>query len=323
MSAWHEHHLNRTWNVHKSPMLQSSWNPRITKPKFLSPHSKPWKGQNSLLSIASWAYGKQGMNNNKKKTEDISCRKRHWHQAFGSYKKKKGNRKLKECLSGFLLLKIKKENKPKKKKRRSRIAREAHWKDRDEWGVGKTPKRNKVSTAASREIFMFYLPWDHPHSEGAVGWGWGDNPGMNESGTTVRLLWPAPLLWRSVSSPPHLTPLWRPLMSMPLLQQQRRRRHLLLLLLLLMMPPPPPSPVVHPFLLPQSSSSLRNALMHSDCAFSASLCFFGSSSLAFRLTPFLLLPSGLEKTTSTFSIHMYVQHPSACTKSPIFIHFYL
>ncbi len=67
MSAWHEHHLNRTWNVHKSPMLQSSWNPRITKPKFLSPHSKPWKGQNSLLSIASWAYGKQGMNNNNKK----------------------------------------------------------------------------------------------------------------------------------------------------------------------------------------------------------------------------------------------------------------
>lgn len=156
MSAWHEHHLNRTWNVHKSPMLQSSWNPRITKPKFLSPHSKPWKGQNSLLSIASWAYGKQGMNNNEKKTEDISCRKRHWHQAFGSYKKKKGNRKLKECLSGFLLLKIKKENKPKKKKKRSRIAREAHWKDRDEWGVGKAPKRNKVSTAASREIFMFF-----------------------------------------------------------------------------------------------------------------------------------------------------------------------
>lgn len=92
----------------------------------------------------------------KKKTEDISCRKRHWHQAFGSYKKKKGNRKLKECLSGFLLLKIKKENKPKKKKKCSRIAREAHWKDRDKWGVGKTPKRNKESTATSREIFMFF-----------------------------------------------------------------------------------------------------------------------------------------------------------------------
>jgi hypothetical protein len=44
---------------------------------------------------------------------------------------------------------------------------------------------------------------------------------------------------------------------------------------------------------------------------------------AFRLTLFVRLPSGLEKTTSTFSIHMYVQHPSAYTKSPIFIHFYL
>jgi hypothetical protein len=65
-------------------------------------------------------------------------------------------------------------------------------------------------------------------------------------------------------------------MLMPLLQQQQRH-----LLLLLMMSPPPPSPVVHPFLLPQLSSSLRNALMHSDCAFSASLFFFGSCPLAF------------------------------------------
>lgn len=299
MSTWHEHHVNRTWNVHRSPMLQSSWNPRMTKPKFLSPHSKPWKGQNSLLTIASWAYGKQGMNS-KKKTEDISCRKRHWYQAFGSYKKKKGNRKLKECLSGFLLLKIKKENKPKKS------VHESHEKRIGRTGMneesGDTEKKQSEYGCEAWNFYVF-LPWDQPHSEGAVGWGWGDNPGMNESGTTVRLLWPAPLLWKSVSSPPHLTSPWRPLMLMPLLQQQRH------LLLLLMMPPPPPSPVVHPFLLPQPSSSLRNALMHSYCAFSTSLVFFGSSPLPFAWRPLSCFLRVSRKQTSTFSIHMYVQHP--------------
>ncbi len=64
---------------------------------------------------------------------------------------------------------IKKENKPKKKK----SVHESHEKRIGRTGMneesGRHRKRNKVSTAVSREIFMVFLPWDQPHSEGAVG----------------------------------------------------------------------------------------------------------------------------------------------------------
>lgn len=143
MSAWHEHHLNRTWNVHKSPMLPSSWNPRIAKPKFLSPHSKPWKGQNSLLSIASWAYGKQGMNNNEKKTEDISCRKRHWHQAFGSYKKeKKATVSSKNVWVDFCFWKLRKKT----NQRRKKSVHESHEKRIGRTGMNEESGRHRKET---------------------------------------------------------------------------------------------------------------------------------------------------------------------------------